>query len=310
MGYTRWDEEDWVKYSKTTSTKTRKEIFTSSRLDDDLNPKGVLLREARDSDLNPKSTPLITAVDVTGSMGKLAETIVRKGLGVLFKEILDRKPISDPQIMSMAIGDATMWDRAPLQVSQFEADLTAAKWLEKIYIEGGGGGNHYESYDLPYYFAAKHTSIDSFEKRGKKGYLFTVGDEEAPPVTTFESVRKFISEDGDGLQTDIPFKDVIEMASKMYHCFHIIIAQGWYASGHPGRVKESWRELLGQNAIWLTEYEKLGETIVSIIQVTEGADKDKVIKSWDGSTSMVVRDAIKNLNSIKAYDDANKVIML
>ena len=30
----------------------------------------------------------------------------------------------------------------------------------------------------------KKTSIDCFEKRGKKGYLFTIGDEQLPPTLT------------------------------------------------------------------------------------------------------------------------------
>ena len=34
-----------------------------------------------------------------------------------------------------------------------------------------------ESYELALYFAAYKTSCDAWEKRQKKGYLFTLGDE-------------------------------------------------------------------------------------------------------------------------------------
>jgi len=309
MGYSRWDSDSWASYSSTTATKSTGDIFKMSSLDADLNPKGVVMREARDSDLNPESTPIIVAADVTGSMGMIAEHIVREGLGTLFEEILERKPVTDPQLMSMAIGDANAWDTAPLQVSQFEADITATKWLEKIYVEGGGGANNVESYDLPYYFAAYHTSIDAFEKRGKKGYIFTIGDEEAPPATTIASVRKFINEDGDGMQADMPFEDVIEAASKMYHCFHIIIGQGSHARYFPNEVRQSWNKVMGQRAIWLDDYKKLSETIVSIIQVTNGEDKDKVVKSWSGDTSMVVASAIKDLDATDSDFDAGKGVM-
>lgn len=307
MGYSRWSADSWSTYSSTTSTKTAKEIFKSVSMDPALNPLGVTMRESRDSALNPESTPIIIGVDVTGSMGKLAELIVKEGLGTLFEEILNRKPVTDPQLMSMAIGDA-VYDTAPLQVSQFEADLTAATWLEKIYVERGGGGNNYESYDLPYYFAAFHTSHDAFEKRGKKGYLFTVGDEQAPTHTTLASIKKCIEVDGDGVQADMPFADVIEAASKMYHVFHIIIAEGSYAKSRPDLVKRSWAEVMGQNVIWLEDYTKLAETIVSVIEVTNGADKETVAKSWSGSTAMVVADAIKDIAVVDAFEAGKSVV--
>ena len=302
MGTSRWDASDWTDYSKTTSTKKTAEIFRSRRLDEDLDPKGIN-RESRDSDENPESTAVIVACDVTGSMGMLADNLIREGLGTLFEEIIDRKPVSDPHVMAMAIGDATMYDTAPLQVSQFEADLTIAKQLEKVYIEGGGGGNQFESYDLPMYFAAYHTSIDCFEKRGKKGYLFTLGDEKAPPCTTRESVEKFVGDDG--LQADIPLKDVIAAAEKMYNVYHIIVAEGSYASRYLDEVKRSWREVLGQNAIVLTDYTKLAEVIVSIMEVNEGRDADEVADSWSGDTSMVVKAAVSELTAAKdAFDNA------
>ncbi|HAO33838.1 MAG TPA: hypothetical protein DCQ84_12920, partial [Candidatus Competibacteraceae bacterium] len=58
--------------------------------------------------------------------------------------------------------------------------IRIARQLRRLWLEKGGGGNACESYTLPWYFAATHTAIDCFEKRGKKGYLFTVGDEEPP----------------------------------------------------------------------------------------------------------------------------------
>ena len=39
------------------------------------------------------------------------------------------------------------------------------------------------------YFAAMHTKIDSFIKRGKKGYLFTIGDEPVPGDLTKEQIE-------------------------------------------------------------------------------------------------------------------------
>jgi len=309
MGYTRSTSSDWRSYASTTRTKTRAEIFTKTKLDNEMSLLDVGVREARDSDANPNSTGVIVATDVTGSMGMLAEKIAKGGLSTLFTEVYDRQPVTDPQVMVMAIGDATQWDTAPLQGGQFEADVdTSAKWLEKIYVEGGGGGNSFESYDLPVYFAANHTALDCFEKRDQKGFIFTIGDEPPPEFTERNCVVKTIASDGDGLQDDIPFADVIEQAQKMYHYFHIIIAEGSHAEAYPERVRNAWTDLLGQNAIWLEDYNALAETIISILQVTKGETVDDVAKSWSGETALIVRSAIKDLKAEDAYDKANEVV--
>lgn len=306
MGYSRYNPSDWKSYSTKTFTKTREEIFTSNELDKDLDPKGVI-RESRDSDLNPESTAMIVNVDVTGSMGSLAEQLVRKGVGKLFGEIYDRKPISDPHMMITANGDYN-YDDSPFQASQFEADMTITDWLEKIYLEGGGGGNDYESYDLPYYFAANQTSIDCFEKRNKKGYLFTIGDEPAPTELNRLYAEQFLGETG--LQDNIPFSQVIDQASKMYNCFHLLVKEGSYIRhGYRGGIDtviRTWQEAgMGQNLIMLDSIDDLSEVIVSLIEVNEGADKEEVAKSWGGSTEMTVRTAIKDIEQKnKAFDDS------
>lgn len=306
MGSSRWDPAEWAAYSKTTATKTTKEIFTRDNIHEDLDPKNITVRESRDSDENPESTAVIVASDVTGSMGMIAETLIREGLGTLFEEIIDRAPVSDPHVMAMAIGDAEVMDAAPLQVSQFETDLTIADQLEKVYVEGGGGGNDYESYDLPMYFAANFTSIDCYEKRGKKGYLFTIGDEPAPPATRKDAVE-YVFGDSKGLQDNIPMKDVIESAQRMYNVYHIIVAEGYYAQTYPDSVKKSWRDVLGQNVVVLDDYTKLAEVIVSIIEVNEGRDAAEVAASWEGDTSMVVASAVKDISASERFEAASGI---
>ena len=304
MGTSRSTSADWTGYYKSTVSKSTSDIFRSKGMDSDLDPMNVGMRESRDSDANPESTAIIIGCDVTGSMGMLAEKLVRGGLGILFTEIYDRKPVSDPHIMAMAIGDAVAGDRAPLQVTQFEADLTIADQMEKIFLEGRGGGNSFESYDLPLYFAARHTSIDCFEKRGKKGYIFTMGDERAPSETTVQSLKTYIGKD-EGVQADIPMKDVVAQAQKMYNVYHIIIKEGGHCSYDFDGVLNSWNELLGQRAIVLDDYTKLAEVIVSIIEINEGKNAADVAASWSGDTSLVVANATKDLDAAdKAFDDA------
>lgn len=203
MGTARWNPTDWSAYAASTAGKSTDAVFAARGIDQDLNPFGVALRESRDSDLNPASTAIIVGLDVTGSMGMIADALAREGLGIMVEEILARKPVSDPHILCMGIGDV-LCDQAPLQVTQFEADIRIARQLEKLWLEKGGGGNSCESYTLPWYFAAMHTAIDCFEKRGKKGYLFTVGDEEPPLDLPGTAITRFL---GDPPQRDFSSRD-------------------------------------------------------------------------------------------------------
>lgn len=291
MGGGSFNARAYNTFTASTVGKSTADIYTSREINPLLNPYGVRIRESRDSVDNPESTPLIVGIDVTGSMGIIADVIARQGLGTLFTSILDRKPISYPHVMFMGIGDANC-DTAPLQVSQFEADNRIVEQLTQIFLEHGGGGNDFESYNLPWYFAAQHTVHDSYEKRAKRGYLFTIGDEEVPQPLTKEQIEKFI---GDTTERVLPTKELLQMAQRTYDIYHIIIEEGSHARGHIHAVQNGWRELLGQKVISLSDHTKVAETISSAIEVAEGRDAEDAAGHWGGHTTGIVHAAVKNL---------------
>jgi hypothetical protein len=297
MGGTTYSAKDWDSYKTTTSKKTVHEVFKEKRLADNLNPKNITVRESRDSTVNPETTPVVVALDVTGSMGILAHKIATKGLGLIFEELLKRKPVIGPQFAFMGIGDA-QYDRAPLQVSQFESDTASlVPQLESLFLEGGGGGNRYESYNLVWYFAATRIVHDAAQKRNKKGYLFTVGDEEVPPDLTEDQLRSVF---GQGVA--VTNEDLLSLVSKQWNVFHIMVEQGSHMRWAKDEVIKVWSNLLGQHAICLSEIDSLAEVIVSAIEMNEGKDLDTVVKSWDGSTAMVVSKALEGFDGKSLTD--------
>jgi len=297
MGGGGWTSTDWKSYSTSTVTgKSTHEIYNKSMIKEDFNPKNIDLRESIDSPDNPNSNAIIIALDVTGSMSNVSDAAMR-GLDTLVTELLDRNPVSNPHIMCMGIGDAEARDKAPLQVTQFEADIRIAEQLKDIWLEGLGGGNKTESYHLCWYFAAMHTKIDCMKKRNKKGYIFTIGDEQLLDRLPKDSVD-YVFGDKSSIQNDIPIDDLFAMVSRDYEVYHIIVEEGSNCRYDPQAVINSWTKVIGQRAILLTDITKLSETIVSTIQVVEGESKTSVMKSWDGDTASVVERAIANIDAV------------
>lgn len=293
MGYGSFKSSDWSSYTTSrgiTHQSTYDQIYTSTSMKDGLNPKGITYRESCDSDDHPNSTPVILGLDITGSMGSLAATIAKESLKTLMEELYTKQPIPDPHVMFMAIGDAYT-DRSPLQVSQFEADIRIAEQLTDIYFEGCGGGNGGESYLLAWYFAARHTKIDSFDKHNRKGFLFTIGDEPNHKVLTKEQIKRII---GDDVEADLTAEELLTEVTRQYEVFHLIVKDGERIYGSV----TSWKKLLNERAMEVTNYTKIPEIVEATMEILNGKDADTVSQQWNGTTNMVVQNAVRGLSTV------------
>ena len=191
------------------SSKNVHQVFTSRNMPDEFNPAKIKLpREARDSNLSPRSRGVIFAEDLTGSMDEFLMSLIQKEFPRLITETYESVSF-DPHIMFMGVGDVEAYDEAPLQVTQFETDIRMLEQLQRIYVEKAGGGNNFESYILPWYFAAKHTSMDCFEKRGEKGFLFTFGDELPTPRLTAEEIERVFEKNSSLCQRFITISELL-----------------------------------------------------------------------------------------------------
>jgi hypothetical protein len=293
MGRGSYTSQDWANLSKERNINTDStvsQLYHSRNMQEVYNPYGVKYRESCDSEDSPESTAIIFGLDVTGSMGYLSEEIAKTVLNRTMLEIYDKKPVTNPHIMFNAIGDAQC-DRAPLQVTQFEADIRIAEQLLDIWFEGAGGSNGGESYLLTWYFAAKHTKIDCFDKRSKKGFIFTMGDECCHKILTREEIKRVF---GDTVDHDYTAAELFNEASRMYEIFHIVIKTGGYNYQQSG---EDWKKLIDSRVIEFApnDLDKLPELFVSLMQTAGGMDISKVSEQWNSDTSTVVQDAISRM---------------
>lgn len=297
MGYSSWQSSDWDSYKTSnniTSHSTVKDLYKSTSIQSNLDPYNVKYRESCDSAGNPDSSAIIIGFDVTGSMGYLAEEIAKQTLAKFVEELYDKRPVAYPHLMFMAIGDAYC-DRSPLQVTQFETDITIAKQLQDIYFESGGGGNDGESYLLAWYFAARHTKIDCFEKRGQKGILFTIGDEPNHGILKASQVKKIF---GDDIKEDLTADQLLNEVSRSYEVFHMVVGNYEYYDS-----LNRWKNILGERAMNVTDHTKIPEIIESTLEVLIGRkDADAAAAQWDGSTAVVVKEAIGGLTMTNKKD--------
>lgn len=293
MGHGSYQSKDWEKLKSTRnigSNSTVSDLYHSRQMKPELNPYGVKYRESCDSMDNPASTAIIFGLDVTGSMGYLSEEIAKGALNRTMLEIYEKEPVTDPHIMFQAIGDSKS-DTAPLQITQFEADIRIAEQLLDIYFEGRGGGNGGESYLLSWYFASKHTKIDCYEKHGKKGFIFTIGDECCHKTLTKEEIKRVF---GDFSLKDYSAGELYEKASRKYEIFHIVMKAGSYKTQNSG---ENWKELIGLRAVELDpeDLDVLPEIFVSLMQAVNGMDTSEIVKQWSGKAADVVAEVIKGI---------------
>lgn len=304
MGCGTFTSSDWKSYRARrgyTDRSTVRDMYKAVSVKPYMEPRGISYRESCDSAEHPASTPIILGLDVTGSMGNVLETVSQK-LNTLIMEIYDREPVTDPQIMVMAFGDVEC-DRHPLQVTQFESDIRIAEQLNDVYFERGGGGNEGESYTLPWYFAARHTRTDSYEKRGRKGFLFTIGDEPYLTDLSRAAVRQFV---GDDIPAGLSAQELLTEVSRQYEIYHLMIEEGAGMRCGRGHVIEKWTDLIGQRAILVSDCTKIPEIIVSVLEIASGREAGEVVKSWDGSTAVAVSRAVSGL--AEAGDDGRGLI--
>jgi hypothetical protein len=234
-------------------------LFKAREVNNAMSPFGIGVRESRDSAEHPNSLAIILGLDVTGSMGSIPNFLVKEGLPAIMDKIIKGGEV-DPQVLFVGVGDHEC-DSAPLQVGQFESsDELLDKWLKDTYLEGGGGGNNGESYSLAWYFAALHTVTDCFEKRGRKGILFTIGDEPVLEDLPKGNLKNLF---GKGQFQSYSALELLDLARKTYDVYHIHVKET--TSGSRQFVIDGWKQLMQDNLIVVERHKDIAKVIANTV---------------------------------------------
>ena len=283
MGGGSWTNASYVAHSTSVrgfadmnsfKSASTQELYRSYGLDKSLNPYNVI-RECCDSEEHPETIPVILALDVTGSMGSAASAIATQ-LGDIMDKLYGE--VKDVEFLTMAIGDMS-YDSAPVQASQFESDIRIAEQIEKIYFEGGGGGNTWESYTAAWYFGLYHTKLDCW-KRGKKGIIITLGDETLNPYLPIEKIRSVF---GDNVQSDIETKELYKEVLEKFDVYHVAVNDSrtsfWR---YEDRINNSFGQMMGENLI-VSNCDNLYNVISDIVKNSANGsykNKNENLISW------------------------------
>lgn len=299
-GTTSYSSEAYKTFSKKVEHETYETLFSSS-INPDVKFDSKIMRECKKSELFPNPRPIMLMVDETGSMGFVAAEIIKK----LYKvpDMLHKNTTAVQASIAVGlVGDIHYNEQAPLQLSQFENDAESMiTQLQKLWIEGRGGGNMGEDYGLAYLAAANHTVFDY----AGKGLLFTMGDECYLPTIPAANLNSLF---GFTYQKDLDVKELLLEAQKKYEVFHIVISRKTGVSNGGEREIKQWTELLNERCLVVDDINTLPDLIAVTVGLLSDIDKDKIFSSVDSSLLPAIKTASENFISV--YESNSGIIKL
>lgn len=275
MGSGTWNRASFDDYSRRAGRRvsasgdilgnfSAQDMFKSRHLADVLDPYGVV-RECCDSEEHPETVPVILALDVTGSMGSAAVEVAKR-LNTVMTKLYDQT--KDVEFMIMGIGDLA-YDRAPIQASQFESDIRIAEQLDRLYFEGGGGGNAFESYTAAWYFALNNTRLDC-HSRGKKGLIITMGDEPLNPYLPKDPLEASL---GVSNEKDIETRELYKEVTEKFEVYHLaVIDPRSNGARFVEKIMKSFGEYLDNEHLRKVNLNNITPTIINIVTAFAGGE--------------------------------------
>lgn len=223
--------------------------LSSSTLHSSMNPKGKILRS------NTK-TPIIIMLDVTGSNINFARVVYDK-LPMFYGQIEQKGYLKDFDISICAVGDAYC-DYYPLQIGSFAKGIEIDSWIEKLVLEGGGGGGNRESYELAAYYLYKNTQFAP----GSKPIIFFIGDERPYSTVDPYQAQKF------GIEYEQKNIEPFSLLREKVNDNVFMLLNKYCSRNFEAEITTSWQKLLApQHVIKIQEQKSIVDLMLGIISM-------------------------------------------
>ncbi len=205
--------------------------------------------------------PLVYAFDITGSMGNLPVIIFDK-MPMIAGQIVEQKYLDDSQVSLAAVGDV-IGDEAPLQICDFSAIKQLDPWLKKIWREGNGGGQHFESYEFIAYFYARLYDMQNSEV---PIFLFT-GDESFREKIYGSKLQFYFG----GEQEDVDSFSIFHELKDKFKGNVFLLHRYYRAYGLDTEIVAQWEKALGKGfVIKLPDDKAVADLTLGILALASG----------------------------------------
>jgi hypothetical protein len=243
-------------------------------------------------------SPLIILCDVTGSMGEWPATIFSK---LPYLELEGKEYLGDDmEIAFGAIGDYTC-DRYPLQMRDFAKGLDLKKRMEELVIEGGGGGQIRESYEMGALYCARNVDMPL----ASKPICIIIGDEGFYDTINKADAKKHARVDIEGR---LKSSDVFDELKRR---FAVYLVRKPYEPSHREELSHTdktihaqWEKVLGNDHIvMLPDAGRIADVIFGILaQETDRVDYFRG-ELKDRQKPDQVKTVLKSLKTVHKIDE-------
>jgi len=211
-------------------------------------------------------TGIVIVLDVTGSMGDSAKLLYDK-LPMLWGQLEQQGYLKDFSISFAAVGDHNC-DGAPFQICDFAEGKKLDKWIEKLYLEGGGGGQLTESYESVAYFYANKVRFTHPKAADEKPFFFIIGDEAPYPDLSVEDIKQHF---GGKVQGDVSTKEIFEKVKENYNFKHIHVPyDDFNDSSADKEVVTAWKKYIGNDLMKVSEPKAVVDVLLGAVAITTG----------------------------------------
>lgn len=228
--------------------------LSSTDLNDCMLPNNKILE-------SKTKNPIIIVLDVTGSNIEFARLVYDK-MPMLYGQIEQKGYLKDFDIAICAVGDAYS-DDYPMQVGDFAKGIELDSWLEKLVLEGYGGGQEKESYELMAYYLYKNTKF----MPGSDPIIFFIGDEAPYPSVSMNQAARFGIECVEGGCSN-PF----ELLRKKSNDNVFMLLNKYSGRSFKNEITFAWQKVLApEHVIKINEEKSIVDLILGIISMHSSA---------------------------------------
>jgi len=306
--------------SGTTSSSESSEYTSSTEVHADAVVKGRRL-------ISHAESPIKMVFDITGSNKEFANILCDKAdmfhgqiqyPGKTIEEIiaidngemeLDVDPVLESFDISVEYAGDAYCDDAPIQSSKFVHGEYIRSWLKKMWREGGGGGNGYESFELSALFNLMYLDIPN----AKTPFYFIMCDEAPRSRINQDEVNQFIDSKYD---KDLSSKEVYTKLFEKFKGNVYILQNSFCGRDDDGSeyypedtedMNNKWKKVIPKkyhdHIIKIHEEKSVFDVILGIISRATGA-RDKDSYTEDMRTKGQTQERIDNVNRSLAFMDS------